>query len=172
MPESSAKRWPLAIVGVFVCAVGAGVGALLGYGAGYLIYGSVRVFPPTHIPPPVEAGRGLGAVGGLLSGYVWCRLMQRSSRTFFAGRRRPAGLTWMGILWGVVAGVLAATVLHAGMMLATGRFSPDGVAIGLIVGVPAGALVGLLCGAVWVRVCMGLERPWADDACSVQDDVE
>jgi hypothetical protein len=121
-----------------VCLFGAAVGALFGSFA----------YP---------VGTAFGALGGVLAGILWTRVMVRRARAG-CGRRR---LISAGTKWGIVVGLIATAVLHGGLIVywlgrlgtPAGHFEsgldiyPFALVIGVICAVPAGAITGAICGA-------------------------
>jgi len=134
---------------VFVCVLGVIAGAL----AGSII--------PIRMSP--VSGLALGGLGGLAAGILWYRIM--IGKLARRGRR----LWFVGMVWGVVAGLKATAILHGGALLLELVHASSGphrelgllaiynvvLPIGLILGVGAGAVVGLVC--TWV--CRILVRP-------------
>ncbi|HVP12400.1 MAG TPA: hypothetical protein VMV94_14585 [Phycisphaerae bacterium] len=92
------------------------------------------------------AGIGGGAASGLLAGIFWCRVMIRPA---MLDRR---GLVGLGASVGIAVGSLATVLLHACLMIyvwaATDAWHLDGLVVGLIFGIPSGAVLGAICGYV------------------------
>jgi len=94
-----------------------------------------------------QAGLVLGCVGGFFAGALWYLRMLSMIRT------GPSywSVVGRGALNGLLAGILATVILHAGLMVVTTRWALEALLGGLLFGAPAGAIVGAFCGAiVWI----------------------
>lgn len=142
MRETRIRTFPLVFLAALACALGAGAGWLLGSLSAWL-HGSM-VAPA---PAAVEAlGSRLGLWAGLGAGIAWSWVMIRN----IAGRRLALDRIWTeGITWGVIVGILAGIVPHAGMAWAT-RTS-------MLVCL-AGAFFGAIVGWVAGRICSSAAR--------------
>jgi len=107
----------------------AGLGFILG-GLAQLLYGFER------FAGGWASGGVLGTLVGL--GYVITLVRQR-----IAGTRDGYFVLW-GTLAGIVAGVVAAAGVHGVLMCAVPRWAPDLLGIGVLFGVGAGAVLGLI----------------------------
>ena len=125
---------------LFVCLAGALVGGFFGSLAPMLY----SLESPRTL---FTGGLVLGGVGGFLAGVLWClsvlsRVRETSSYWSVVGR---------GALNGLLVGILATVILHAGLMVVATRWMPEALLGGLLFGVPAGLVVGAFCGMlVWV----------------------
>jgi hypothetical protein len=167
MPATNRLRWIL--LTVFVILAGAVVGTLFGFLSATLYEMDRTAASRLHYLPPL-----LGAVGGTGAGLLWCTAM----RGILGGKAAGLGkcVAWGGV-FGIVAGAVATTILHTSLTLISLATSPDAprnarqvvallfpaiamirVAYGLLFGLPAGCVTGLLCGAL-VRLVLGRKTP-------------
>lgn len=143
MTTQTIRRAPLItlLVGVSIigCLVGGCFGALAGVqyslDFGWADSGSPRMTAGLSV-----IGPWAGALSGLMAGLVWCRIMIRRS---LGAPGQPQ--TVMGAFWGVVVGVMATVLLHAALMLVFKTADIGPMLVGLIFGLGAGAVTGLLC---------------------------
>jgi hypothetical protein len=88
----------------------------------------------------------LGAGSGLVAGIFWCRMLRRT-----AAREGERAMVSAGAGYGIVAALMIAIVLHAG--LAAVSLSPAGLRdspIGFVGAIAVGAPLGAVCG-FWLR---------------------
>lgn len=148
----SVYRGRFIVLGIFVCVVATLLSGVLGSLAS-LLYGGFFGYPepsPEEIATSnlVHAVGGWGGLGaGLLAGVVWCQMMFRRVR-----RGQTKQLISSGSWLGVVVGILATVLLHAGLMVASARPDFFNLIVGLIFGIPAGAILGVICGAICQRI--------------------
>jgi hypothetical protein len=146
------RAWPFAVLAVLVVLAAGGTGlffgslASLGYNIGPWIARDRN--PPTEEERRTEervsfSGPAIGGVTGTVTGLAWSLIMIH--RAF---RRPSVPLVGRGTLLGIAAGALSAAVLHVGLLAIIGRF--DGAAAWGILGLPAGAVVGAICGGLCV----------------------
>ena len=136
MPSTRGKL----LLFLFVCVAGVLVGGLFGSLAPWL-YSLLDV--PQYL---FTTGIVFGGMSGLLAGVLWCFWFLRKIQS------PPPyhSVVGRGTLFGVLVGILATVILHAGLMLAAERWAPDALASGLMFGIPAGGLLGAVCvGGAW-----------------------
>lgn len=148
---------PLIIFLLFVCAAGAVTGGFFGLLAA-LLYLAVSDHSLVSVVRSDYAGL-VGAGSGLVAALLWCRIMiPRSIASYRAGL--PSG----GTRFGILAGVVSATLLHVGLMYLADRVQIGSLLVGVIFGVVVGAMVGALCGALCRRA---VRAAWPDAVPSV-----
>jgi hypothetical protein len=129
-------------VTIFTCLLATAAGALLGYPAAFLYA------PESDMV--LTAGPVLAGAGGLLAGVLWCRVLYR--RTPACGRRLGRLLV-VGAAAGAAIGAATAMILSGALVLLAGTREVEGILIGqliaLIAGALAGAVLGLLCATTW-----------------------
>jgi len=110
---------------------------------------------PAHQVLGLDVGAALGMATGLATGLGWCWLMvQRGEAARRRGHRRR--LLAPAIGGGLVAGSVTALLLHTGMQVVYGSNSPvTAHAVGQVIGLAAGALIGLVGGWIWPPVALG-----------------
>jgi hypothetical protein len=120
------------------------------YIAGTLVGGGFGASAGRYGGPPAI---GLGAIGGLLAGLLWCRLIL--GRCPLQRSRARSNLICLvgGPCAGVVVGWLATAVLWCGLAVVYASDDLAGLAVILIFAEiyfasPAGATTGLVCGIV------------------------
>ena len=149
MPAKQMKLWPLVALTVLVCGAGNFVGGFFG------LLASVLYAMATDHSPAI-AGILLGGSGGLLAGVTWCVVIIRRILRGYR-QRRPASpkLILFGILWGFLVAMGTTLVLHAGLMIAVGRWQGEELLIGLGFGATAGVLTGALAGLLaWAAAAL------------------
>jgi hypothetical protein len=150
MSERAAPKRPFLPVGVFVGLAGALVGGACGDLASGMYGGPAR---------PAVAGALLGGAGGLLVGVLWCRVMFPRARSYVRGLRSAGGLVGLGSALGLAAGAADTLLLHAGLSAAAGQVHALGAGLAIVVvGAPAGAVTGLLCGLILWAVAAAHRR--------------
>jgi hypothetical protein len=96
----------------------------------------------------------LGAVGGIVAGLLWTRIMLRRARSGF-GRGK---LVFAGTGWGIVVGLLATAILHGGLIIKytvypqtaweTLSMNPFVLLIAAFCAFVGGAITGAICGRI------------------------
>jgi len=98
------------------------------------------------VPPLGAWGSLLGIASGLLVSLLWCRTIVARSRC-----PKQSSLIRIGALLGMLAGVISAVVLHAGLIIVLAYdpmrpkkelFDPGILVIGLACGIISGLLLG------------------------------
>ncbi|MCX5673515.1 MAG: hypothetical protein NTX87_00765 [Planctomycetota bacterium] len=145
------RKWPLVVLTVCVICMGAAMGGIFGLVAGgvYATAESVRHHWLDRWWAPL--GTVLGGIGGGAAGWLWtCRVWRLRDR-------RGIRIVAEGVGWGIVAGLAATVLLHAGLW-AAGTDAPEMAVplVGFILAVPAGAVTGLACGCVAWRLAAWL----------------
>jgi hypothetical protein len=147
------RAWPFAVLTVLVVLAAGGTG---------LFFGALASFP---YDPGIRKGDGLdererriekmvwlvgpllGGSMGAATGLAWSLIMIRR-----AHRRPPVPLIGFGTLLGIAAGTASTMVLHAGLLITTALLFPEVIVTiffcMLIIGAPAGAAVGAICGGL------------------------
>ncbi len=146
--DDDKKRAPrITFVMIMMCMEAVSTGATFGFLSQVLYYSLLGIGP----------GLWLGGVSGLLCGVVWCLMMTRLADR--AGRwiQRPMVLA---TLVGAAVGGVSASVVHVGLTILLGSpqlpleltyvLSPALAAV-LFIGLPAGAMLGVLGGWLWRR---------------------
>ena len=151
IPRNKLRRLVL-----FVCLCGAATAGLFGYIAAYL-YGSHFPGQAPMRPELPYVGCIWGAVTGLIAAAIWCSVMMRAAAL---GGSYPKFVS-KGKKWGIAVGALSTFLLHALLARTSGRDIAAGFLEGMIVAVPAGWIVGGLCGfviwSVWNKTAPPLD---------------
>ena len=137
-----------------ICAAAALASAAAGWATGslgsvlYEMNTSSSSFTPVI---PQRIGGWVGTCSALIACVLWCRLIVPMSLHRIAGLRSSAALA------GLVAGILAALLLHGALMVTEGRLRPDALAVGLGMGAPIGLVLGTIGGHL-CRIAVTTER--------------
>jgi len=154
------RRWPFVVLCLLVFAVATGLSWYLGELA-TLLYGTIC----TSRPNIELGGRVLGIVGGALGSAGWCVLMVSLALRYV---RRTGRASAKLILWGTFAGhgaaLLAAAMLHGGLMLIDGEWTPEAASTGLIFAAGAGLGLGVISGLLaWGAAALAIPRELRPD---------
>ena len=162
--EKAGRGWFIGL-GVFVAIAAAGLAGFLGAWAS-LLYGAMELSegrnPDAHAAAQLVTTVGIwsGAGAGLIAAAIWCRSMFRA-----VARGARERLMGRGARLGLLVGVLATVLLHAGLIVASLACKlvdvadiPFALAIGLLFGLVAGLILGAVCGSM----CQGLAKPLAE----------
>jgi len=142
---------------VLVCLSATALAGFLGFYASFL-YGGLSIGGSRDPAVATVAaftrvyGALWGAVTGLMAGLIWCRSMYREVAHAETVRFGAAG-AWLGLK----VGALSTVLLHVGLVLAGGHLMlldrlpalPFGLALGLVFGIPAGSILGAICGCAY-----------------------
>lgn len=134
----------------FVCLCGAVTAAFFGLFGGMVYIAPYEQSEP-FVPQIPWIGCVWGAVTGLIAGWFWCSRMTRAA----VGLQTRRECVHKGMLWGIAAGALATILLHVVLGLIAEQDLISGLLMsiyGMIFAVPAGAIVGALCGRVFWRI--------------------
>ena len=108
-----------------------------------------------------------GVVGGLIGSIGWCGQMLRTARKYL--RRTGRSSPWLivhGTFDGFVAGLVAAGLLHATLMLVTGAWNGEAALMGFlgasILGLGLGFVSGLLAWGAAALAAPPSQRPAAE----------
>ena len=185
------RNWLAAVMTASVVIAGAFVGGYFGAGAGggYATVHTLRVYDQARKDPrwkhedspaifesPHDTlpyglghechrdnwqpyGMALGSIGGAAVGGGWSLLMLRLRKS--GGAR----ILVEGTGWGILAGLVATALVHAGL-IASGVDPDDSVLLaGVVLGVLAGGVTGFVCGfAAWFVISRTRELPQPSDA--------
>ena len=98
----------------------------------------------------LETGFWLGIILGLGAGVLWTIAMRRIS-----AKQRGFRLALAGTGVGAGVGSLATALLHAGLMIVSGKYEISNLLTIPMYGAPAGAILGFLCGLLaWAASSM------------------
>jgi hypothetical protein len=142
----------IAVVSLLAISAGGLFGALA-----MMLYGDGELSAFHNAPAPFFLGPTLGSTGGLLTALAWISLMWRWSPRWIEARRLLSCVgTGAGL--GIASGLFASLLLHGGLQLSVGRFYAEGTIIGLVFGLFAGFLVGLVGSLSWAGGIADMRR--------------
>jgi hypothetical protein len=135
------RRWPFAVLCLFVCAAATALSWFCG-GMATLLYGTIC----SSNPPVQTGGPILGIVGGALGSIGWCVLVVVVALRYLrrTGRASPKLIAW-GTFAGHAAALLAAGVVHGGLMVLDGQWRTEGFIWGMGTSAVTGLGLGLIC---------------------------
>ncbi|MBN2582030.1 MAG: hypothetical protein JXL80_03110 [Planctomycetes bacterium] len=150
MPSPSVNTVAVWTVIVLVCLAACAASAVLGALAAVMY--DIGEWEPTEdwaehdTKVSTQTGLVLGAVGGLAAGVLWSVRMMRCMRQNLQKTGRAVNHLFPGVGTSLLVAMGAAVFLHAGLMIAIGRFRPDGIIAGQIFAIPAGLILGTIAG--------------------------